>query len=101
MQTPQFYDDIARYYELIFPDWEVSMSRQGAAIDRLIRRELNAVDHASTIHIVDASAGIGTQALPLASIDRIMAIMQKAGFVDVARDDAALYQPVLIGHRSR
>ena len=41
------------------------MSRQGAAIDRLIRRELKAVDHASTIHIVDASAGIGTQALPL------------------------------------
>lgn len=149
------------------------MSRQGAAIERLIRRELHAVDHASAIHIVDASAGIGTQALPLArqgfrvtardispasiarlereaaardgvqyrlhqewawidslhydatmvieqrsagdwlevvrssmryhaiSIDRLMAIMQEAGFVDVARDDAALYQPVLIGRRSR
>ena len=76
VQTPQFYDDIARYYELIFPDWEVSMSRQGAAIDRLIRRELNAVAHASTIHIVDASAGIGTQALPLA----------RQGFRVTARD---------------
>jgi SAM-dependent methyltransferase len=33
------------------------------------------------------------------SIARLMELMREAGFVGVARDDSALYQPVLIGHR--
>lgn len=37
MSTARFYGDIATYYDLIFLDWETSMSRQGAAIDQLIR----------------------------------------------------------------
>ncbi len=66
MNTARFYDDIATYYDLIYHDWKSSMSRQGAAIDRLIRRELGADHRPPEISIVDASAGIGTQALPLA-----------------------------------
>ena len=66
MDTARFYDDIAHYYDLIFQDWESSMSRQGAAIDQLIRRELGSEYQPPEISVVDASAGIGTQALPLA-----------------------------------
>ncbi len=66
MTTARFYDDLAPCYDLIFQDWELSMSRQGAAIDQLIRRELGPDHRLPDITIVDASAGIGTQALPLA-----------------------------------
>ena len=71
----RFYDDLADYYELIFPDWEVSMARQGAAITSLLlahgpRRE------AAAFRVLDVAAGIGTQALPLAA----------AGFDVTARD---------------
>jgi SAM-dependent methyltransferase len=66
MTTARFYDDLATYYDLIFQDWELSMSRQGAAIDQLIRRELGSDHQPPEIGIIDASAGIGTQALPLA-----------------------------------
>lgn len=33
------------------------------------------------------------------SIARLMELMSEAGFVGVERDDSALYQPVLSGHR--
>ena len=164
MTTARFYDDLATYYDLIFQDWESSMSRQGDAITQLIRRELGSEHQPSEISSLDASAGIGTQALPLArkgfrvtardispdaiarlqretaerglvipsavadmralrsavsepfhvvlsfdvrttmtyyavSIARLMELMGEAGFVGVTRDDAVLYQPVLIGHR--
>ncbi len=70
MDQGSFYDDIAEYYDLIFPDWDESMKRQGDAISRILDR-----DPAET-RILDVSAGIGTQALPLASI----------GYEVVARD---------------
>jgi SAM-dependent methyltransferase len=76
MDTARFYDDIANYYDLIFHDWESSMSRQGEAIDQLIRHELGSEYQAPEISVVDASAGIGTQALPLA----------RKGFRVTARD---------------
>jgi SAM-dependent methyltransferase len=71
----QFYNDLADYYELIFPDWEGSMARQGAAISEVLlaygpRRR------PAGFRVLDAAAGIGTQALPLAS----------AGFEVTARD---------------
>lgn len=66
MTTARFYNDIATHYDLIYEDWESSMSRQGVAIDQLIRRELGSEHQPRDITVVDASAGIGTQALPLA-----------------------------------
>lgn len=66
MNTAQFYDDIARYYDLLFDNWEASMLRQGRAIDGLIRREFGIHGSASPVRVLDISAGIGTQALPLA-----------------------------------
>lgn len=73
----QLYDDIADYYELIFPDWERSMARQGAAISEVLLAN-GARQSPSGFRILDAAAGIGTQALPLAA----------AGFEVTARDVA-------------
>ena len=69
-QTP-FYDDIAEYYDLIYPDWEASMRRHGSAISKMLGDP-----PVSAFRILDVSAGIGTQSLPLASI----------GYEVVARD---------------
>ena len=74
----QYYDDLADYYELIFPDWEESMARQGAAIAEVLRAHGSPVIR-ETFRVLDVSAGIGTQSLPLA----------RSGFEVTARDVSA------------
>jgi SAM-dependent methyltransferase len=61
--TRDFYDRLAPYYHLVFEDWDASIARQGAQLDAIIRAEWGPGVHA----ILDAAAGIGTQALALAS----------------------------------
>lgn len=34
---PGFYDALASYYHLLFPHWEASMQRQGAALAALLQ----------------------------------------------------------------
>lgn len=60
--TADFYDELAPYYHLIFEDWQASIDRQGDWLDSFIRTEWP-----STRTVLDAAAGIGTQALALAS----------------------------------
>jgi SAM-dependent methyltransferase len=68
MQVRQFYDDLARYYDLIFEDWDASMTRQGAAIARLLEGELGPLPgFPASARLLDAACGIGTQTLPLAA----------------------------------
>jgi glycine/sarcosine N-methyltransferase len=67
----QFYDEIAQYYDLIYSDWEGSMLRHGSAIAAMLEGR-----KAAETRILDVSAGIGTQALPLAAL----------GYEVVARD---------------
>ncbi|MFF4255098.1 class I SAM-dependent methyltransferase [Streptomyces sp. NPDC001663] len=57
-----FYDSLAADYHRIFPDWEASMTRQAAALDGLVRRQLGAGPH----KLLDCACGIGTQAIGLA-----------------------------------
>lgn len=57
-----FYDDMAEYYDLIYPDWEGSMRRHGAVISDMLGRGPH------DARVLDVSSGIGTQALPLASL---------------------------------
>jgi SAM-dependent methyltransferase len=61
--TQDFYDDLAPYYHLIYPDWEASVAWQGEALDAVIRAELGA----GVWSVLDVAAGIGTQALGLAA----------------------------------
>lgn len=62
MSDPRaFYDELAELYHLIFEDWDRSMARQGDALASVIerwpgRRKV----------LLDASCGIGTQAIALA-----------------------------------
>lgn len=57
-----FYNQLAANYHLIFTDWDQSIERQGAALDRVIRSYL----HDQTLRVLDCAAGIGTQAIGLA-----------------------------------
>ncbi len=61
----RFYDDLAEYYDLIYPDWERSMARQGEAIDQMLR-SLESPKPKEEFRVLDIAAGIGTQTLPLA-----------------------------------
>ncbi|HUF18419.1 MAG TPA: class I SAM-dependent methyltransferase [Thermoanaerobaculia bacterium] len=71
MDQGSFYDDIAEYYDLVYVDWESSMQRHGDAIAAMLGSAQRA-----RVRVLDVSAGIGTQALPLASL----------GYDVVARD---------------
>ena len=75
MTTESFYDDLAAYYHHIFPNWEASMDRQGRFLAEALRSEFSDREVRS-IRVLDVAAGIGTQALPLAT----------RGFSVVARD---------------
>lgn len=57
-----FYDELAAQYDAIIDDWPAWMARQGAALDAMLRSRCG--DHA--LDVLDCSAGIGTQAIPLA-----------------------------------
>jgi SAM-dependent methyltransferase len=63
MDTPGFYDALTDSYHLIFIDWASTRARQGELFDRLIRDALGA----GPKDVLDASCGIGTQALGLAA----------------------------------
>lgn len=62
--SSEFYDALAPYYHLIFPDWEASMRRQGRALDALIRSRSASPPHA----VLDVACGVGTQSLALAAL---------------------------------
>ncbi|MFF2745852.1 methyltransferase domain-containing protein [Kitasatospora sp. NPDC058048] len=60
----RFYDAFADDYHLLYPDWNASVARQGAALDALIRRHLG--DRPA--EVLDCACGIGTQAIGLAAL---------------------------------
>ena len=63
VSVEQFYDELAPFYHLIFPDWEASMQRQADSLEALIRARWGDV----RLSILDVACGIGTQTLALAS----------------------------------
>ena len=63
MSVTDFYDALAEDYDVVYGGhWEQALSRQGAALDRLIQASLGP----GPKHVLDCSCGIGTQALGLA-----------------------------------
>ena len=59
----EFYDQLAPFYHLIYPDWNASVERQASTLDAVIKeRTLDA--HT----VLDVACGIGTQALGLAAL---------------------------------
>ncbi|MBN1207658.1 MAG: methyltransferase domain-containing protein [Myxococcaceae bacterium] len=64
MDPTSFYNALAEGYHLIFADWAASRARQGALLDGLLREALGE----GPKEVLDASCGIGTQALGLAAL---------------------------------
>jgi SAM-dependent methyltransferase len=81
----EFYDDLAPFYHLIYPDWEASITRQAVALDAVVRERRPG---ASTV--LDAACGIGTQALGLAALGySVTASDLSAASVERARTEAS------------
>jgi len=81
-----FYDDFASAYHLLFEDWEVSMTRQAAAIASILERE----DSPAGAAVLDCACGIGTQSLGLARLEfRVTGADVSVGAVQRARSEAA------------
>jgi SAM-dependent methyltransferase len=80
-----FYDRLAPFYRLIFPDWDASIERQADQLDGLIRERWGP----EVRSILDVACGIGTQAIGLAMRGfAVTASDLSAGAVDRARDEA-------------
>ncbi|MFJ9548672.1 class I SAM-dependent methyltransferase [Streptomyces erythrochromogenes] len=63
MDTRGFYDGLADRYDLIYADWDVSVTRQGRALDALLTAALGPGPHT----VLDNACGIGTQSLGLSA----------------------------------
>lgn len=63
-QTATFYDRLAKNFHLVYADWESSIQRQAASLDRIIRDALGREGN----RVLDCTCGIGTQSLGLASL---------------------------------
>jgi SAM-dependent methyltransferase len=64
MSPVEFYDGLAPLYHLVYENWEVSIERQGKALDSIIRSCLGETPQT----ILDVACGIGTQCLGLAAL---------------------------------
>lgn len=65
MTVIDFYDRLAPWYHLLYPDWEASMQRQATALDTIIKTTWGI----EVLTVLDRACGIGTQALGLAAHD--------------------------------
>jgi SAM-dependent methyltransferase len=63
MTAEAFYDQLAPFYHLVYPDWEASIRRQAADLDGIIREFWGGAVHT----VLDVACGVGTQALGLAA----------------------------------
>jgi SAM-dependent methyltransferase len=85
MSAERFYDELAPFYHLIYPDWEGSIRRQADALQAIIHERWGD----GPLSILDAACGVGTQALGLAALGhRVTASDLSAGAVERARREA-------------
>lgn len=85
MGTENFYDKIAPFYDLIFPNWENSIVRQAECLSSIIKESQSI----NTKTVLDVSCGIGTQTLGLAKLGfQVTASDLSSGEVERARIEA-------------
>lgn len=102
--TRLFYDDLARDYHLVYPDWEVEVDQQARVLDRVLRARCGD----RTLAVLDCTCGIGTQALGLARLghavvgtDLSSGAIERAREVAARRGSAARFQACDIRHVHR
>lgn len=61
-----FYDALAADYTALFRDWDAAVVRQGEIVDRLVRAAIPTPGEPGATALLDATCGIGTQAIGLA-----------------------------------
>jgi glycine/sarcosine N-methyltransferase len=83
--TQDFYDQLAPYYHLLYPDWNASIARQSRGLAHV----LDEFGVPAGRHILDAACGIGTQTLGLAQLGyHVTASDLSPGAVARARQEA-------------
>ena len=86
MSVQAFYDELAPLYHLVYENWEASVARQGTALASLIGEHWGP----GARSVLDASVGIGTQALGLLALGfRVTGSDLSRAAVDRARREAA------------
>lgn len=81
-----FYDRLSPFYKYIFKDWDVSVDRQAAILDEIIREYFGE----NVRSILDAACGVGTQTIGLAQKGyRVTASDISEGEIEEARLEAA------------
>ena len=84
--TQDFYDQLAPYYHLLYPNWEASIARQASGLAAVLT-EFGVPTGSS---ILDAACGIGTQSLGLAQLGyRVSASDISTAAVARAKQEAA------------
>ena len=87
--TTDFYNSLAPYYKMLYPDWDASVARQAKMLDSVIQEYLG--DGTKTL--VDVACGIGTQSIGLAKLGyRVTASDISAGEIEQAQKEAARHQ---------
>jgi SAM-dependent methyltransferase len=86
VSTADFYDRLSPFYHLIYPNWERSIERQASALDAIIKQNWPR----GVTKILDATCGIGTQAIGLAKLGyRVSGSDLSTQSVERARREAA------------
>jgi SAM-dependent methyltransferase len=85
VSVERFYDELAPFFHLIYPDWEASIRTQADALDGIIRERWGN----GRLSILDVACGIGTQTLGLSALGhRVTASDLSTGAVERARREA-------------
>src|SRR5262245_27590680 len=80
--TNEFYDAIADDYPLFYRDWQTQLEREGLGLRSIFRNR-------GIERVLDASCGVGTQAVPLAQLGfEMVAADPSAGMLRKARETA-------------
>lgn len=83
--TNLFYDVIAEYYPYFYRDWETQLEREGLSLRALFRNQ-------GIKRVLDASCGIGIQAIPLAQMGfEVVAADPSPGMLRKAHEVAQKY----------
>ncbi|MEO1665278.1 MAG: class I SAM-dependent methyltransferase [Chloroflexota bacterium] len=83
--TDLFYDVIAEYYPYFYRDWETQLEREGLGLRAIFRNQ-------GVKRVLDASCGIGIQAVPLAQMGYdVVAADPSAGMLRKAHEIAEQY----------
>ncbi len=80
--TNLYYDVIAEYYPYFYRDWETQFEREGLSLRAIFRNQ-------GVERVLDASCGIGVQAVPLAQLGfQVVAADPSAGMLRKAHEMA-------------